>query len=205
MDKRVRISMASSPRKQQGIVLIIALTVLVAMSLAGVALMRSVDNTVVVAGNLAFKQASVQVADIGSQKAVEWLQANSAGGGTALYNTNLPRGYYSSRPQIDIDWFKDDTWEFAFMPNGGIPDASGNVVSYVIHRMCEGADSAPGDTGECAVYFPRSGATEGGSKASGSPQYEGVFQVLYRVTSRVQGPRNNITVVQSTVLLGANP
>ncbi|MGZ5651056.1 MAG: pilus assembly PilX family protein, partial [Usitatibacter sp.] len=67
--------MRSLRNRQQGVVLLIALTVLVAMSLAGVALMRSVDNTVVVAGNLAFKTASVQVADYGSQQAVTWLAA----------------------------------------------------------------------------------------------------------------------------------
>ena len=65
--------MQRPPRRQKGIVLLVALTVLVAMSLAGVALIRSVDNTVVIAGNLAFKQSSLQVADRGSLEAITWL------------------------------------------------------------------------------------------------------------------------------------
>ena len=44
-------------RAQQGVILFIALIVLVAMSLAGIALMRSVDTNVLIAGNLAFRQA----------------------------------------------------------------------------------------------------------------------------------------------------
>jgi Tfp pilus assembly protein PilX len=46
------------PRRQRGAILFIALIVLVAMSLAGIALMRSVDTNVLIAGNLAFRQSA---------------------------------------------------------------------------------------------------------------------------------------------------
>jgi Tfp pilus assembly protein PilX len=193
-------AMKRSRNRQQGVVLLIALTVLVAMSLAGVALMRSVDNTVVVAGNLAFKTASVQVADYGSQQAITWLQANSAG--TGLHNTNLGRGYYSARPPDEPVWYDVNTWQDAFSLNGGVADASGNVIRYVIHRMCTNADVAPDET--CSMYFPKSTVTEGGSKATGAPAYDGIPQVYYRVTTRVEGPRNNVTVVQTSVLIAQN-
>src|SRR5438876_4723947 len=45
--------------RQRGVVLFIALIVMVAMSLAAIALMRSVDTTSAVIGNLAFRQASI--------------------------------------------------------------------------------------------------------------------------------------------------
>ena len=67
----------AAPRRERGLVLFIALIVLVAMSLAGVALMRSVDTGTVVAGNMAFKQAAIMVADRGTQEAAKWLQDNS--------------------------------------------------------------------------------------------------------------------------------
>lgn len=189
--------MRSLRNRQQGVVLLIALTVLVAMSLAGVALMRSVDNTVVVAGNLAFKTASVQVADYGSQQAVTWLAANSAG--TGLQNTNLTRGYYSSRPPDEPNWYDVNSWQDAYALNGGLPDSSGNVIRFVIHRMCSNPDVAPDES--CSMYFPKSSATEGQSKSTGSPMYEGIPQIYYRVTTRVEGPRNNVTVVQTSVLI----
>ena len=192
--------MGSLRNRQQGVVLLIALTVLVAMSLAGVALMRSVDNTVVVAGNLAFKTASVQVADYGSQQAVKWLQTNSVG--TGLQNDMLPNGYYSARPPDEPVWYDINSWQDAFALNTGLPDASGNVIRYMIHRMCSNPGTAPDET--CSMYFPKSAVTEGGSKSTGSPLYEGIPQVYYRITTRVEGPRNNVTVVQTSVLIAQN-
>jgi len=49
--------------REQGVILFVALIVLVAMSLAGIALMRSVDTSVLVAGNLAYRQGATSVAD----------------------------------------------------------------------------------------------------------------------------------------------
>src|SRR3954469_13437461 len=51
--------------RERGVVLFIALIVLVALMLASVSLVRSVDTANIIAGNLAFKQASVQAADFG--------------------------------------------------------------------------------------------------------------------------------------------
>ena len=56
-------------RAQRGVVLFIALIVLVAMSLAGIALMRSVDTNVLVAGNLAFRQTNTMYGDVGVEAA----------------------------------------------------------------------------------------------------------------------------------------
>ena len=50
-------------RRQRGVVLFISLIVLVAMTLAGVALVRSVDTTNLIAGNLAFKQGATLSGD----------------------------------------------------------------------------------------------------------------------------------------------
>jgi Tfp pilus assembly protein PilX len=50
---------ASLPSRIRGAVLFIALIVLVAMTLAGIAIMRSVDTATLIAGNLAFKQGTV--------------------------------------------------------------------------------------------------------------------------------------------------
>lgn len=50
-------------RAQQGVVLFVALIILVAMTLAGIALMRSVDTNVLIAGNLAFRQGATMAGD----------------------------------------------------------------------------------------------------------------------------------------------
>jgi type IV pilus assembly protein PilX len=195
---------SSPPRKQRGIVLLISLIVLVAMTMAGVALMRSVDATVVVAGNLAFKEAAIQVADKGSQQAVIWLSNNAAG--ATLQATDATNGYFSARPVAEPDWFDINSWDQSVALNGGNPDASGNVIRYVIHRMCTQPDTPyngdnAGVANECGLYFPLSTAAQGGSMTVGSPQFLGTPQLYYRVTTRVDGPRNTLSVVQTSVLV----
>ncbi len=195
----------AAPRRERGLVLFIALIVLVAMSLAGVALMRSVDTGTVVAGNMAFKQSAIMVADRGTQEATKWLQDNSAG--AVLQSTNTAGGYFSSRPVVEPDWFDAASWAQSVALNGGAPDASGNVVRYMIHRMCTLPDtpyngSIGTQANECALYFATSAAASGGSMAVGAPQFIGTPQLYYRVTTRVEGPRNTVSVIQSSVLVG---
>jgi type IV pilus assembly protein PilX len=192
------------PARQKGVVLLISLIVLVAMTLAGVALMRSVDTAVGVAGNVAFKQSAVQVADTGTQKAAVWLGNNSSG--TTLQNDNATIGYFSSRPAVEPNWYDINSWSQSVVLNGGVPDAAGNVVRYVVHRMCTQPDTPYNGTNgaatnECALYFPLSSAASGGSMQVGSPQFIGTPQLYYRVTTRVDGPRNTVSVIQSSVLV----
>ena len=184
-------------RRQEGIVLMVALIMLVAMSLAGVALMRSVETAVIVAGNFAFKEAGVQVADSGVQEAARWIGVNSTG--NTLYNDNPPAGYSSALPPVDPDYFDLNNWGSSVVMNGGTPDASGNVVRYVIHRMCTLAATPWDDPdNECGKQTSRA-TTEGGSKRRDAPQFEGPPILYYRVTTRVDGPRNTVTVIQTSL------
>lgn len=191
-------------RAQEGLVLFIALIVLVAMTLAGVSLMRAVDTGLVVAGNMAFKQSAIMVADRGTQEAVRWLQTNSSG--ATLQTTNTGQGYFSSRPVVEPNWFDAASWAQSVAVNGGAPDASGNVVRYQIHRMCTQPDTAyngsnAGVANECALYFATGSAASGGSMAVGAPQFIGTPQLYYRVTTRVEGPRDTVSVIQTSVLV----
>ena len=194
----------SLPQRQRGIVLFIALIVLVALSLAGIALMRSVDTSVVIAGNLAFKQTTIQAGDRGVAQATQWLVANSAG--TTLQNTNPGVGYSSARPALEPDWNDMASWANSVALNGGTPDAAGNVVRYVIHRMCTEAETPyngknSGVENQCALAYPLSSAALGGSVSTGAPVFEGIPNLYYRVTTRIDGPRNTVSVVQASVLI----
>jgi hypothetical protein len=202
----------SPPSRQGGAILFIALIVLVAMTLAGIAMMRSVDTSLGIAGNMAFRQSSLQGADKGVQAAVTWLAANS--GGTALQNTNSALGYFSAKPASEGEghWFNSSNWnQSVTVPNEfgqvGAPDAAGNIVRYVIHRMCNCGDvayNAPcsgGGDNSCGLYFPSSGGAAGGSMSVGAPVFVGIPQIYYRITTRVDGPRNTVSVTQVTVLI----
>src|SRR3984893_18412163 len=63
----------ASPRRQRGVVLFIALIVMVAMSLAAIALIRSVDTTNAIVGNLAFRMASILPANASIEQAASAL------------------------------------------------------------------------------------------------------------------------------------
>src|SRR5207302_1311973 len=70
------------PRRQRGVVLFVALIIMVAMSLAAVALIRSVDTTSAVIGNLAFRQASVLPANMAVENAAAALFSDADPAGT---------------------------------------------------------------------------------------------------------------------------
>jgi Tfp pilus assembly protein PilX len=201
-----KLSTAPAMHKQKGVVLIIALIVLVSMTLAAIGMSRSIDTANLVAGNMAFKQATLQGSDMGFKSAYGWLSTNGAG--TVLQSSSAVSGYFSSVPATEPNWFDvdDAIWSTAVLLNGGTPDNAGNVVRYVIHRMCTQPDTAynnanAGVANQCAMTFPTGGATTGGSMSVGSTQFEGIPQLYYRVTTRVDGPRNTVSIVQMSVLI----
>jgi type IV pilus assembly protein PilX len=199
--------MISMPRSQRGVVLFISLIVLVAMSLAGIALMRSVDTATLVSGNIAFKQSSLQSSHLAISSAVNWLGANSAG--TGLYFNNTTQGYFSSVPAAEPDWFASDTWDLGDVGkvNSGNPDAAGNRVRYMIHRLCTEpnvAHSGSGPSGQvnqCARYYPISSGLSAGSKGDAAYQFPGPPELFYRLTIRVDGPRNTVSITQVSLLI----
>jgi type IV pilus assembly protein PilX len=184
------------PRRQKGIVLLVSLIVLVAMTLAGVALMRSVDTAVVVAGNLAFKESAVQVAESGVQVAKQYLSSRTVG---ALINDDPGNGYYSALPLPEPDWFDSATWAgSAYVLNSGTPDAAGNVTQIIIHRMCD-VPGIPWDdvNNHCARQITVS-SSAGESRRAGSRPFPGPPLIYYRVTARVDGPRNTVSITQTS-------
>ncbi len=63
----------SLPRRQRGLVLLITLIVLVAMMLAGIGMMRSIDTTTMIAGNVAFRESTLHAGDSGMNAAFSKL------------------------------------------------------------------------------------------------------------------------------------
>ncbi len=194
---------SSAPRAQSGIVLIVALIVLIAMTLAGIAMIRSVDLTNLIAGNLAFKQAATHSGDTGVEAAFAFLDANRAG--TFLHNDVANQGYSANGNDVTRSPVAGQTWEayWATLPANRIrtlaTDASGNTVSYIIDRLCASAGSPTGGA-NCSASTVSSVASgsgeEGGEKAITSPS-----AIYYRITVRIAGPHNTVSFVQSTVTL----
>ena len=188
----------ASRRAQRGAILFIALIVLVAMSLAGLALMRGVDTGSLIASNLAFRQSATAAGDLGIEAGRNWLMAN---GGATLY-TDIPGSAYYSTFQTNVDLVGGDTtktpFDWSTAASAGT-DAAGNQVSYVIQRLCE----IPGDP--ASVSCIRAEGTTGTSSGThGAASYGGYAisaptGAFYRITVRVTGPRNTVSFVQATV------
>jgi len=188
-------------RAQRGVTLIIALIVLVAMTLAGVAMMRSVDTGTIVVGNIAFRQATIHSADQGLQQGFNFISANS--GTAALYNDDNTlgvgsKGYWSSTPTTERNWMNPNEWNNAAVINAGNPDASGNVVYYAIERLCQDPNVANTST-ICAATPDNTAITGEGIDASGANYFTRPPATHYRITSKSVGPRNSITIVQMLI------
>lgn len=187
--------------RQQGLVLFIALIVLVAMSLAGIALMRGVDTGTLIAGNLAFKQNTTSVGDLGVETARNWLLAQAA---TSLYNDNTSSGTaYFATMQSSLDLLGNDPGKTDYNWNAAATVASppsGYSVRYVIHRLC---DSVGNPVSVNCIKAAASGSTTAsgtkGAAAYGSFAISVPTNAYYRITVRVTGPRNTLSYVQSVV------
>lgn len=186
---------AMLPGRQEGVVLFISLIVLVAMTLAGIAVTRSVDTGNMVAGNVAFKQGSIAAGDRGIEAAIAYLKTKAVDGG--LNTTRAAEGYYSADAPHP-DWTIPSIWTDAVkVPDafGKTTDAAGNTVSYIIHRLCDKPDVAPDLN--CAQSSAESAGAQGSSMSSSATQRKGLPYYFYRISVRVEGPRDTLSILQT--------
>jgi type IV pilus assembly protein PilX len=176
--------------RQSGVVLFISIIVLLAMSLAGLALMRSVSSGVLVAGNVSFKRAAASASDLGVELGREWLNVNA----NRLTSDAADQGYFAS-------------WDTGFDPlrfdwdrTRGRTDPQGHDVRFVIHRLCDpAAVGRVPDSLRCSMA---------GSGIAGSTMRTALYQdkalggndgVYYRITARVTGVRGTTSYAQALV------
>lgn len=211
------------PRYERGVVLLFALIALIAMSLAGIAFMRSVDTAGVMTGNLAFNRASVTISDVGIEAArnlamsLDTATPTCANTKTCVSWTSNPAAFPCQAPsgamtsrwywanwQTFNDNFRDYDWaNSCVIPVGTLPaELSGYQVSYVVHRMCQNDGDPVGNN--CVSGL----VTLTGGSAKGSVDYQSYnvqtdaasAQPFYRITVRVLGPRNSEAYVVSWML-----
>lgn len=184
--------------KQGGVVLFIALIALVAMSLAGIALMRSVDTGNLIAGNLAFKQSALHASDTGVELAFAALPGILA----TSKDANIANQYFATLQPVDsygipttIAWSTVPCRNFSGATIS-CTDVSAYRVQYVIDRLCEGPLPVTDLQQRC--YYEAAGG--GSSKKAGAESFSSAAQVYYRATIRVTGPANTERFVQVIVL-----
>jgi Tfp pilus assembly protein PilX len=208
--------------KQRGVVLFFTLIALLVMSLAAVALIRSVDTSSMIAGNMAFKQSTTTSADAGVENAIAWLNATQLANASkpiltdttnAFNMTDATKGYYSNASSSP-DLFADATWSaITDSSNPVITDSSNNRVQFIIQRMCLSGNALPSTQENSAVSPPKTACLFSSPLVNGNGQNiplpsdvcEGSGcpnagqSPQFRITARAQGPRFAVSYVQAFV------
>ncbi len=208
---------------QRGVSLLFALITLVALSLAAVALVRSVNTSSLIVGNLGFKQDSIAYAAQAAEAAIAFLDAQKKTGKLDSHDADL--AYYATahenldptnrRPadatRAVIDWAGDgcatgyDSGSFALCMQS-LPSVSGpqgNVTRYTITRLCTLQQPATDPANICARPVRSSvidSDDKGEKKYGGGP---GSIVVeggpYYRILVRSVGARNTVSFTETIV------
>ena len=190
---------------QGGFVLVIALIVLAAMTLAAAAMVRTVDTSTLLARNISFKRDAVNRNDLALEVAINEFRTGGALAANIDKTIDIPaRNYSAVMLATDTDGvptvLKADLSSNTFT-GGGLGSAEPAAIAapnlhlgmtpiYVIERMC----TIPG------VALPANCIVNGRAQAGGTQPNDKpgqLFPPLYRITARVTGPRNTVSYVQA--------
>jgi type IV pilus assembly protein PilX len=191
----------------------------VMMSLAAVGLIRMVDTSTLVVGNLAFKQSTTSAADRTAEEAIAWLQTKST---SDLFNNSTADGYYAtSLNSLDItgkstssarslaDWGNDDcayadstSYTACFDAKAAAASPSDYKSRFLITRMCEIAGDPNATANSCAKPSSSSDNTSpkrGELKYGEDKRFGGAPSPYYRIIVRSEGPRNTVSFTETYV------
>jgi hypothetical protein len=200
--------------------LLFAMMTLVVLSLAAVALVRSVDLGALILGNLGFKQDATAVSGVATAEAIAALNARLLAG-TADAD-DAAAGYYASSLEnldptggsttagnklIIVDWLGDGTCAYAAAGSFSAclqaklgTSVNGNTVRWVITRLCKqtGVIAA---TNPCSAPVVASsvGSSNMGVLVAGKRFTATAASPYYRVVVRTQGARNTVSFTEAIV------
>jgi type IV pilus assembly protein PilX len=202
----------NAAKQQRGVVLLFSMIALVIMLIAAVAMVRSFQTSLFNAGNLGFKRDMRNQSEMATSAAL-------AAFSTGLLNTTAQRAasntlanYSATLLTTNAQGIPDALQDANFATYGVTgndiksPDQS-VTVRYVIDRLCKDAgDEKALATASCVLA--NNGAAPGGSALNLQSAERGglatgaaaaVAQgVVYRLSVRVNGPRNTQSFFQST-------
>jgi len=207
------IAVQSLPFKgQRGFVLVIALIVLAAMTLAAAAMVRTIDTSTMLARNISFKRDALNRGDVALEAAInefrtggtyvggantEGLPADQARDAGLNFSAVMLATDTDGVPLVlkgntDATFGTSPTWSKGEVDVASIPNSYdlGMRQVYLIERMCTATGPALADT--CIV---NGRAQAGGTQPNDKPGQ--LFPPMFRITARVVGPRNTVAYVQA--------
>jgi hypothetical protein len=198
------------PKRQRGVALFVALIAMVLLSIAGIALVRSVDTTSGVAGNIAFRMGANGPINEAIEIAIDRLFRSRT---ILTYQHDVAKGYYAllqagEKPNgIPAALAGDYATMSAAYSGAGLPaaviDANTKMeVRYVIERMCKDPGTAgpwPPTIAICDTLPPKvSQAGTDNKPANKTLTLPAIPN--YRVTVRVDLPNSSTTSIAQAIL-----
>jgi type IV pilus assembly protein PilX len=192
-------------RHQQGVALFVALVAIVLLSLAGIAMMRSVETTTSVASNIAFRQGSIGPVNQAIEAAIDALFTSNTivvqdvdDAAHGYYALLQPAEQTNGVPYVLAGDYVSMKARYAAagLPAVVADPATQTEVRSVIERICTSASPPPWPftIGSCDTLPPRVTAASTGNSYQPIP--------IFRVTVRVDVPSSN-TVAHAQAFLRA--
>jgi type IV pilus assembly protein PilX len=193
----------ASAARQRGVVLIFSLIVLLILAIGAVAILRSVNSSLLSAGNLAFHRDLVNQGEQAVSNVMTEFKTNApplSGATTA----DLPAANYKSTELptnaqgVPLALLDDTAGPNGFLSigvaaNDIVPSATSQVtIRYVIDRLCTLTGTASSPNCVQSTGLP-TGGTANHNTAVAPPS-----ATVYRISVRVTGPRNTQTFLQTT-------
>jgi hypothetical protein len=188
---------------QRGIALPVMLIMLLVLLVSSIYLLRSSNSTTLTAANLAYDAQLARAADYGLHTGFQWL-SQTATANKALLDGHLSAQGYRATMNTRLSVRASEFWD----GSREVDDGNGNKIRYVIHRMCSmlAPNNAPGQACmRTTANTAELGNTVriGDSLKTDSVLYNGVPQIHYVITARIDGPRGGNVITQMVVLIGA--
>jgi type IV pilus assembly protein PilX len=193
----IRIQFASAAR-QRGVVLIFSLIVLLILAIGAVALLRSVNSSLLSAGNLAFHRDLVNQGEQAVSSVMTEFKTNGLplGGATtaSMQLANYSATVLPTNPQGVPTALLDNTAFGLIATAADIPGRTPDVtIRYVIDRLC-----APLTVIASSPACVQSTGLPTGGTANRNTALAAPSATVYRISVRVDGPRGTQAFLQST-------
>ena len=197
-------------RRQHGAILLVALIVMVLMSIGAIALITATNTSNLAVGNLAFRQASILPANFAVEQATAALFKDANKGTPMIVDSKVddPSQNYYATHNLAAGWDNKygipqplQTKSSARALKVQFKDQADNDITYVIERMCNPAAGAiPVDNKATAAWCDMMPPKQSpGTTSNDPPLFTAANLPYYRVTVRIDGPKNTTSFVQATL------
>lgn len=203
-------------RCQHGLSLIVVMLALVVMAIGAIGMIRMVDTSSLVAGNLAFRQSATISTDASAERAILIIKnatdltqddANVGYYATSLSTLDVTGKSSTSNTRVLIDW-NDDSCAYATAGSyasckrpSPANTADGYQTRYLITRMCKTTGSVNATGNGCAKPVALSSQSSGKGSLDYASSGVSAKSALpyYRIVVRSVGPRNAVSFTETYV------